>query len=1151
MRIPKFVRLVGLILITVLYCRRQAFPQSLAGQIGASIYDPSGAVIPSAQVDLLNLGTQQMRSTVSDREGRFVFSVVSPGTYALSIRASGYKEYKQEGLVLSATQRLALRPITLDIGSVTQEMTVQTGGAIVETQSGERSGTISDTQLTQLPTIGRNFTSLLALVPGVIQTSRPDAPNTDTLSATVNGSRGQSLSLLVDGVPSMDTGAQGGPPNVPSIDSIQEVKVLTSNYQAEYGRSYGGAIMVTTKAGTGDFHGGAYYFVRNEAFNANNYFNNLRGVRRGRYRYNLPGYYLGGPVDIPKVYPHRDKIFFFFSQEFLPTSTPNTYLGTVPTALERKGDFSQSLDSGGHLIPVYYPGTRVQFPGNIIPSRYWNSAGQALLNVFPLPNYTDPTHQYNIVEAASQDSFYRFDKLRVDFNINTKNQVYVIANNSQNSSSGYGNWAGDSGWPHLYSVYNYPQHGFVGTFLHTFNSTTVNEATIGVNHSKQYLSMSSATIAANDRTALGVTIPQFYPQNNPYNVLPNTNFGNVQHAWNIGFEGRFPFDGSQSEWVYTDNLSKVVHGHNIKIGINVDHAARRATAYGSSNSYNGNIDFSPDSNNPYDTNYAYANTLVGSMARYSETNKRQFADDRFTQVQWFLQDNWRVTRKLTLDVGFRFGIFGPTFQGNHQPLSGFDPSLFNAAAAPSLISPILNASGQRVGYNPATGQQVNAVLIGSLAPGSGTFWEGMRTYPQGSTMTSDGVHTMPRVGFAYDLFGDGKTAIRGGFGIFPGRVADDRNGDFLCLPPVQQNVNIPYTTISQLHTAAGFTSPQSVLGIQPVFVPPTTYNWSLGVQRDIGFRTVFGVAYVGSVARHLMGQNNLNAVNYGAQKNFKDPTDHAGKTYLPLDFARPLGGYQDVLYETFGQNSNYHSMQTTIQRSSSHGLSYGLTWTWSKSMNQIDGDQNVVNPFINPRIRNYGKSGSDRTHNVAIDYVYHLPAVKNKRILNSIIGNWETTGILTFLSGTPQKISFGEVNVSNIIYGGGAGVDSRVDVIGNPNLGKGQRTFSRAFNTAAIAMPNPATDPYGIGNAKKDVFRGPGIENADLALFKNIAWGGESRTMQFRVEAYNAFNHTQFNGVNTSALFDPKTGEQTNTAFGSYTSAQNPRRLQLGFKISF
>ena len=1133
-----------------LLVRSAAHAQGLTGQIGANIHDPSGAAIAGAQVTLQNRNTSQLRTTVSDHEGNFVFSEVLPGTYVVSIKATGFKEYREDSVILTATQRLALRPITLAVGSTTEEVTVHADVAVVDTQSGERTGYISAGQATELPTIGRNLFSLLDLVPGVVQTVQPDAPNTSTsITAVINGTRGQSISLTVDGVPSMDTGSQSGPPNVPSIDSIQEIKILTTNYQAEFGRSYGGDIVVTTKAGTADFHGGAYYFARNEAFNANTYFNNLRGTRRGRYRYNFPGYYFGGPVDIPKIYPHRDKLFFFFSQEFLPTSVPTIFTGTVPTALERKGDFSQSVDTGGHLIPVYYPGTKVQFPGNVIPSSYWNAAGQALLNFFPSPNYSDPTHQYNIIKTAPQKNSYRFEKLRLDYNINPKNQVYIVGHNSKNASSGYTSFPGDSSWPHFYFDYNYPQYGVMGTFLHTFNATTVNEVTIGTNHAKQYVAIPPTSVAANDRTAQGVTIPQFYPKDNPYNVLPNTKFGNIANAWNINFESRFPFNGSQSEWIYVDNFSTVIHGHNLKAGINVDHAARPATAYSSLNSPNGNIDFSPNSNNPYDTNDAYANALVGSVNSYTESTTRPVADDRYTQVEWFIQDNWRATRRLTLDVGFRFAVIGPTHQGNGQTEAGFVPSLFNAATAPKLITPALNSSGQRVGLNPATGQYVNAVLIGSLAPGSGTFWDGMKQYP-GTTQTNDGVHTIPRVGFAYDVFGDGKTAIRGGFGIFPGRLPDDRNGDFLCQPPIQLNLNIPFTTIPQLTPSVAVTSPGSVLGIQPSFVPPVTYNWSFGVQRDIGFQTVVGVAYVGSVARHLMWPTNLNAVNYGAQKNFPDPTRPGN--YLPLDFARPLSGFGDVLYETFSQNSHYDSLQVTVQRRFSRRLTYGMAWTWSKAMDFLLSGQNALNPFINPRIRDYGKANWDYTHNVAINYVYNLPGLKNNRMLNSIVGNWETSGILIFMSGTPMGISFGEVNVSNIIYGGGQGVDSRVDIVGNPHLPHSQRNYSHAFNTAAIAMPNPTTDPYGIGNAKRDVVRGPGIENTDLALYKNIPWGGEgARTMQFRLEAYNAFNHTQFSSVNTSALFNPTTGAQTNQSFGYYTAARNPRRVQIGFKISF
>jgi len=1134
-------------LITAIISVQYSHAQGLTGQIGGVIHDSTGAAVAGTTVTLRNVETSQLRTTVSDTDGNFVFSEVLAGTYTITIDAKGFMPYREDNVILTATQRLAVRPIVLTIGSTTEEVTVNGNVATIETQSGEVSGYISDKQVTELPTIGRNFLSLLALVPGVIQSQDIDCPQCGGLG-TINGSRGQSLSLLLDGVPTMDTGNQSGTPNIPSIDSLQEIKVLTTNYQAEFGRNYGADILATTKAGTAQFHGGAYYFVRNEAFNANSYFNNLYDEPRGRYRYNFPGYYLGGPVYIPKIFPHRDKLFFFLAQEFLPTSSPVTWRGTVPSDLERTGDFSQSYDTGGHLIPVYYPGTTTQFPGNKIPNGYWNSAGQALLDFFPHANYTDPTHNYNAVLTGTEDGTYRFEVVRLDYNINPHNQFYVRGNHDVNNSSGDDTWSGDTNFPHISVTEKEPADGIVGTYLHTFNSTTVNEVTIGVSHFSQATIPSAASITANNRTTDGITIPQFYSKNNLYNVPPNTSFGGIANAWNIGFESRFPFTGSDQDWVYTDNLSKVIKAHNLKAGINVEHVARNGTAWSPLNSFNGTVVFDRNSANPYDTNDAYANALVGSVDSYSESNSRPFAADRYTNVAWFVQDNWRATRRLTLDLGFRFIIEGPTHQGNNQTLSGFLPSLFNATTAPKLIQPVLNSSGQRVGYNPATGQDVNSILIGSIAPGSGTLWDGMKQY-QGWTMTNDGVHTMPRFGFAYDLFGNGKTAIRGGFGMFPGRVADDRNGDFLSEPPVQLDLNIPFTTVSQLVPSNIVTSPDSVLGIQPSFVPPVTYNWSLGVQHDIGFRTAFGIAYVGSVARHMMVQNNFNAVDYGAQMKFPDPTSLG--SYLPLDFARPLGGLEDALYETFTSNSNYNSMQVTLERRFARSLTYGMAWTWSKAMDLEDGDQNAVNPFINPRIRNYGKAGFDCTHDVVINYDYKLPGLKNERILNAIVGNWETSGILTFQSGTPMGMNLGIENVSNLTFGGGAGVDNRVDVVGNPHLSKGKRTFNNSFNTADIVMPSRITDPFGIGNARKDVVRGPGVENTDLTAFKNIPWGEGAKTMQLRFEAYNAFNHTQFNSVDTTTNFDPATGNQLNTNFGAYNGANDPRRIQLGFKIAF
>jgi hypothetical protein len=1128
-----------------------ALGQGLTGQIGSSLQDSSGAVLPKIPVTLVNRSTSQIRKTVTNSEGAFVFAEVLPGTYTLSVSAPGFKIYEQNGIVLTATERKALPPITLVIGNTTETVTVSSNVATVETQSSERSGLITNQQVTELPTLGRNVLSLLSLIPGVIQPDSFDSPSSGSLGdIRINGSRGQSISLLLDGIPTMDTGNQSGTPQIPSLESIGEVKVLTSNYQAEYGRSYGGLILLTTKAGTSNLHGGAYYFFRNEGMNANSFFNKRSGTPRPRYRYNFPGYYIGGPIYIPILFPRRDKLFFFFSQEFLPVTSPNGLVrGTVPTQLERQGDFSQSVDTNGTVIPVIDPMTGTQFPGNVIPSTRFSGAGQALLNYYPLPNAVDPNHTFNEVLQSTQNNQYRFETVRIDYNINAQNQVYGRWNHSLNNTAGLQTWSGDSGWPHFFVQANSPAMGLVGTYLHSFSPTLVNETTVGFSHFSQFQQVNAASAASNNRNNAGVTIPQFYPKNNPYNLLPNTIFGGVQNPLNISYESRFPFTGDNTDTVYSDNLSKVLRAHNLKAGFYIERVARDGTAYSPLNSFNGTVDFSRDSNNPYDSNYAYSNALLGSIDNYSESNSRPVANDRYTTFEWFVQDNWRATKRLTLDLGVRFYVIGPTNQGNGQLLAGFVPSSFNPSNAPALIQPRLNGSGQRVGYNPSTGEIVPAVLIGSLAPGSGQFYDGMQTF-KGRILKNSGVHALPRLGLAYDPFGDGKTAIRVGFGMYPGRVADDRGGDFLSQPPVQQRLSIFDTTISQLSPSSIITSPPSVLGIQPVFTPPITYNYSLGIQREVGFKTVVSAAYVGAASRHLMQQTNLNAVPYGAQFTAAGADPTRPGQYLPLDFLRPLSGYEDVLYESFTGTANYNSLQVTAERRFTNRLTYGVAWTWSKAMDLTDDDQDgALNPFISPRIRNYGKSGFDRTHDVVTNYDYKLPRLDMVPwAVRSFLGGWESSGIISLVSGVPLGISYSSTTTTNITGGGGSGVDSRVNIIGDPRVSRWSRTNTHTFNTDAIAEPAPGT--FGIGNAKKDIFRGPGIENVDMTLMKNIALGHAERNLQLRLEGYNVLNHTQFTSVDTAARFDAA-GKQVNGDLGAYTGAGNPRRLQLGVKFSF
>lgn len=1134
--------------------------QGLTGQISGTVQDPAGVAVPNLNIELKNMGTGQVRSVATDVSGTFVVAELIPGTYMISINGAGFKTYEQTGIILTAAQRLSLRPITLELGTVKEVVSVSavTGQLQLEAASGERTGLVTSSQMLAVPTKGRNYLTLLALMPGITQPNNPDSITQGLSGMHANGIQGGGETLNLDGIPNMDTGAQDGTQTTPSLESIAEVKVLTSNYQAEYGRSWGWVINVISKSGTSEFHGGAYLFLRNDALNANNFFNNTRGLKRPRYRYNFPGYTLGGPVLIPKVLRSRDRLFFFWSQEFLPQTLPIAQrLATFPTTLERAGNFSQTVDTNGALIPVYDPlsSPRKPFSGNVIPLDRIDKVGQALLSQFPLPNAASPTNYiYNSVYQGTLKQPHRSELLRVDWNIGSKTTFYTRLHHSIDNTVSNGWFSAfpvNNTYPQLTGSYEAPAKGGVATLIHTFSPTLVNELTFGVNRMTQTLHIDPASATANSRAALGVNFPQFYPQNNPFNVLPNASFGGVSSAPSISWESRFPFGGTDDIWNVSDNLAKTYGPHNLKAGIYIERTTRNSVAYSNNQSYPGTVSFGRDSNDPLDTNYAFANAMLGTITNYVESTSRPISHARYANFEWFVQDNWRVNKRLTLDLGVRFYRILPTSAARGQ-LGGFSPSSFDPAQAPQLVHPYLTSTGSRVGINPNTSELLPAVSIGTLAPGSGKFWDGMQTFSE-SIFKSPGLQAMPRFGFGWDVFGNQKLVVRGGFGMFPGRIGDDRTSDFLFQPPVYTMLNFNYTTISGLTNAKPALAPMNVMGTQLDFQPTTVYSYSFGVQRDLGLGIVVDAAYVATLTRHMFTQNSLNAVPYGTYfKASSIDKTLSGNTPLPLNFLRPLRGFGDVVYETFSGNSNFNSLQAQVNRRFTHNLAFGTSWTWSKAMGLIYSG--ALNPFINPRIRNYGKWGFDHTHMLVANFNYTLPKFSQRwdNILSRVVmDNWEVSGIVSFISGSPLGLSYNLVSGTNITGAGGSGVDSRVNLTGNPNLARGDRGGPGliAFNTAVVQQP-PAAD-FGIGNAPPDPVRGPGVNNFDLAILKNFPFGSDGkRRVQFRLEGFNAFNHTQFSGVGNAARFDAS-GKQVTSTFGTYTSAANARIVQLGLKFNF
>jgi hypothetical protein len=1151
-RVKKGSQSIALFSLAVLLLAGVIWAQTGTGFIVGSVADPSNLPVSGASVTLVQARTGASREAQSDERGDFVFASLEPGEYNLTVSASGFKKVERRNINLPAGERLPVGVITLEVGSLTETVTVTAQGATVQTASAERSGQLTSSQVGNLLMSNRKVMSMLQTLPGVV--------NLDTTAqidryfyVSVQGGRQNTNNVLIDGMPVNNFGNGINGIVGMSMDAVSEVKILLTNYQAEYGRNAGANIAVVSKSGTRQFHGLGSYFKRHEQFNANNFFNNQQGLPAPRYRFNTWGYNVGGPAYIPKVFnKNKDKLFFFWSQEYWPIKSGGTGAVTVPTALERNGDFSQSVDLNGRVITITDPNTHLPFPGNVIPANRVDPNGAALLKVFPTPNFTDRTiskGNYNYVFPYENSTPQKVATLRVDYNANAKNQLagsFSAYSDDESGTIGILTWSGNN-WPQMAKGYYLHGQSYTGRYTRIFSPTLVNELSMGMARRPESNVVYDDQVAKVQRDKVGFNLGQFYPAANPYNLIPWATFGGVTGAANLQEESRFPFEQRIISTSLTDGLTKIAGAHTFKAGISIDYIVQRAIA--SPPSPSGNFNFGRDVNNPNDTGYAYSNAALGVFASYSEGSARPVQHLQQKNVEWFVQDNWKVSRRLIFDYGVRFYWVRPLVDRDDL-FSGFSPSLYDPSKAVKLVQPQL-ADGKRVGVNPVNGAVLPAATIGAVAPGSGDPFVAMAvparnpSYPRG-LMNDRGVMFAPRFGFAYDLTGDGKTAIRGGFGMFYQRQGLTLINAFSNYPPLVLAPTIYYGTMATMLSSSGVVFPSTVGAVDQSGSIPTVMNYSLSIQRNIGWGTVVDVGYVASLGRHLLWQRNLNPVPMGANFSAANADPTISGAVLPPAFLRSIKGFQDINQWEGAGSSHYNSLQVTANRRFAHGLQFGGAWTWSKALDfsTTGDDGTVLSGLVNPRVWYYGLATFDRTHVVSINYVWSIPKGPWKNpVVKMAMSDWQLSGITSFVSGQPLGVGYSTTYSVDVT--GTPSQGSRVVVRGNPVLPKGDRTFAKNFNTSVFQMPAVGT----IGNAAKTVIRGPGINNWDTALFKNFPIH-EAANLQFRWELYNVFNHTQFAGLDTTARFDP-TGAQVNTRFGQYISARNPRIMQLALRFYF
>ena len=1148
--------------------------QNVSATLSGTVRDSSGAIIPGATVTVTKTDTGTTRVVQSNAEGYFVFPDLLAGTYSVSVELKGFKTYRQEDIRLSAGQIRTLGDIPMQLGNLTEVVTVEANAAPVDLGSGEKSGLVTGEQIDQTAIRGRDFLDMLRLLPGVVdEQDGREAPGPDGIrSIFINGARDNQKNMTVDGVTNMDTGSNGTTHTAPTLDMILEVKVLTSAYQAEYGRAVGGTIIVTTRGGTQQYHGSGSWAYRHESMNANDWLNNRNGVKKPPYRYNIGAWSLGGPV-IPKDRKHS-RLFFFFSQELTRQKMNyGTQTVRVPNLLERVGDFTQTFDVNNALIPIQDPLLTMNcsasnrtncFPGNIIPAARQNKIGQAILNMFPKPNFVDVpsrVNQWNYIASVSGAYPKRSDMIRIDFNPTPRWFAYVRYTN--NSDAQHVPWAAPSGqscgpcW--IYGSVNYdglgaltfkqPGRGLVIGITRAIGTSFTNQLILG--YSMNRLTSAPDYPDKMKKGPLGIALSQWRPGLNQAGWIPNiTAFGAVPNAVNPTINNSFPYRNVNHIFNITENLRKSHGTHMLSTGVYIERT-RKDQIQGTA--IRGAISFSDDSNNPLRTRYGFASALMGIMTSYQEATNLPYGLYRFTNLEWYAQDNWKVRRGLTLDYGVRFYHNLPQAE-IRGGTSAFVQGLYSLARAPLLVNSGFNAARTRVAINPLTGEVMNLGFLGTFAPGSGDTAIGMvsggtKGFPK-TLYTVPGLSIGPRFGFAYDPFGKNKTSIRGGAGIFFDRIQGNPTMNMLTNPPGVYSPTVYYTTFDDFAATMGSgvlapsTINHSLYGEGRL---PTNYQYTFGIQHAPNRTTWFEVAYVGNVARHLLWQRNINPGPAGAQllnlhPENRDPTNNA---VYATNFLRPYRGYGDILEYEFGSTSSYNSLQTTFTTRLGMGLYLRTAYTFAKTLGTAGSDTTQVSPFFAPRDRNYGRLSIDRDHVFTMNYTWTAPRrwLPTNRWLRRPVDGWEFNGTTMFSRGQAYMPTFSTVDGMNF-----AGTGSE------PNSSNGARMlWLGGTNFARPALPRVSgtIEQLYWGNLGVGILRRPGINNWDMRVTRRFRFSEKgNRSLEFRGEFFNFPNHTQYSGLDTTARFDA-TGAQINPLFLQPTASRRPRQIQFVLKLSF
>jgi hypothetical protein len=1137
------------------------------GTIVGTVSDPSGSVIANAKITAKNAETGLAHTITTNEAGQYVLPDLHIGHYEVKVEAPGFKTAEQKGILLQVGDRARV-DFQMQVGAASETITVEATAVRVQTDSGEVSSMITDQQLSQLAVNGRSIFQLAALAPGASSniTNYKDLPVGGDTNVSFNGQRTAHNVFLLDGGEDYDRGCGGCVTTAPSSDAIAEFRQLTSNYSADYGLASAGSVTMVLKSGTSTLHGSAWEFNRNDAFDARNFFFPAPNKKQ-ELRMNIFGFNVGGPVTLGHLYnPDKKKTFFFYNMEWRKYIDGGSTNQTVPDTATYGGDFSSvstpiMVPSASRVAPSVLfancPGATApagivqgsSFPGNKIPSCMIQPNATALLNagIFPAPTTNVANGVGNFVGGANTPTNLKEEIVRIDHNFTSKFSVFghFIA---EQIAQGYNTaqWSGDN-LPTVGDTFNNPSYSGVIHATDTISPRLINETAFNYNGNRIHIAPFAATglKSLSLQSGYNGTNSRLFTGPNNLNRIPNITLDGQSGA---NFQiASWPWVNSANDYQIRDDVSWTKGAHQLKIGGSWALYKKVQDLFGTTQ---GAFTFTGKASNNTYTGNSFADFLLGTTCAGCTGYEELAVQDHglWNNVSWaaYVQDNWRVNHRLTLNLGLRWDGVPHAYEANNR-MGNFYPSLYNRANAATFDNFSNICSGPAdpgcSAASPGLGTSPNKILAGVPLYLDGIGIPGQNGVPKG-LVNNHWAAFGPRLGFAYDLTGSGKTVVRGGFGIMYERI---QGNDMY-----NAGSNIPFSLDVQLNSVE-FQNPNILLatGAAPTFQTikaanitglavdnyklPASYQYSTGVQHSFGPKTVLSVSYVGNVNRHLNDYRNINLPPLSSLPALIS----SGAPYQTAP-GLPYPGFRTLSLAGNEANSHYNALQVDLNSQLGKDLQLRAFYTLSRAIDASTGGSGQdLNPVSNPYVGwkyDVGPGNFDRTHNFSANFIYDIPVFRHSRgLTKSALGGWEISGIITAESGLPINITDGGGN----IVGGGNRPNvatisySRAVLAGNQKI----QYFDPAPFSAPTAQPAAGT----WGTLGHNALRGPGRDNWNLSLFKTFTFS-ERRGFEFRLETFNTWNHTQFNNV------DAGVGD---SRFGQFTSAFDARIIQLGGKLYF